>query len=106
MIISIEFFRVYVLLWSCWKKNETKTKHETQMKGGYFFTVCQKYDAPFILCREQVRMDMKKGTLKTNEQQVLVEKVLCERERKRQTKHCKETKKWNPGEDKIIWGLP
>lgn len=20
------------------------------MKGGYFFTVCQKYDAPFILC--------------------------------------------------------
>lgn len=32
------------------KKNETKTKHETQMKGGYFFTVCQKYDAPFILC--------------------------------------------------------
>lgn len=50
MIISIEFFRVYVLLWSCWKKNETKTKHETQMKGGYFFTVCQKYDAPFILC--------------------------------------------------------
>lgn len=82
MIISIEFFRVYVLLWSCWKKAKQRRNTKRKWKEVIFLRFARSMMLLLYCVWEQVRMDMKKGTLKTNEQQVLVEKVLCEREKK------------------------
>lgn len=117
MIISIEFFMVNVCMFFCVKLSRKKKQtidQNMKRKWKEALSMClpEVWYSFYSVDGKQVRMKIKKATLKTNEQ-VLVEMMFLHqqhwhKEKWRNELYGKETLKdaMISGEDIIIWGLP